>query len=365
VVLEPGGMDVSGIDERTVSPTETTAYQVVATNAFGTSASQVLVTVLSGPVPTHRYDASHPENTELAWVDGVGNKNLNLNGAILEDSLSPPSANTSFKAAYSTGGGLAGGTAGSFQYQEFTAEIWLRPGELTADHEVLFESGGGQNGIAAMVTKDHFRFLGSAADSRTLDLTVPTTGLLFDDFVQLVFSTSAGTDVFKVSVRDAFGNEQTASATADLIIGGNGAALFAWGSGGLGGDNNLGGRTEAADVNPEGLTGFAGEIALVNLYNRILSSSEIEESFDAVVTVGDPPPPFGIRQLSRNGVDNTLTLTWDSVSGTTYAAQFSTNLEEWFDLAGPFSATSDSTTETINLPPNQQKFFVRIGQVSP
>ncbi len=74
----------------------------------------------------------------------------------------------------------------------------------------------------------------------------------------------------------------------DVLIGGNGAVVFAYGSGGLGGDNNLGGRTEAADVNPEGLTGFAGEIAILNIYDSILSSDDIQLAFDAVATaVGD------------------------------------------------------------------------------
>lgn len=362
--LDPGGEDVSEMNTITVAPEENTTYTLSATNEFGTSTAQVTVSVITGPVPTHRYVASHPENDDLKWVDAVGGKDWALNGAAPEELL-VPSPNTNITATYFTGGGLTGGTAGSFQFQEFTAEIWLRPGEdLGADHEVIFESGGGQNGLAAMITRDGFRFLGSAGDVRNLDLVVPMGNLVLDDFVQVVFSNSAANDTFDVSIRDVFGNVRTASESADVIIGGNGAALFAYGSGGLGGDNNLGGRTEAADVNPEGLTGFAGEIAIVNLYDRLLDTAEIEQAFAAVATsVGTPPPPFQITEVVLDQENNTLQLTWDSVPGNTYGAQFSTDLEEWFDFAGPFEATSEQTTETLNVPPNQPAFYVRIGEL--
>lgn len=360
--MNPGAADIMGMTTISAAPTETTTYTLSATNGFGTTSADALVTVISGPVPAHLYVASHPDNNDNTWVDGVANKNLGVNGAILNTSLVEPSPNTNITSTYASDGGLAGATAGSFQFPEFTVEIWLRPGEdLGADHEVVFESGGGQNGIAAMITQSGFRFIGSIGDERTLDIEVPMGGLVLDDFVQLVFSIDANTDAFEVSIRDTFGSTKTASETADVLIGGNGAVVFAYGSGGLGGDNNLGGRTEAADVNPEGLTGFAGEIAILNIYDSILSSDDIQLAFDAVATaVGTPPPAFAIREIVRDANAGTLTLTWDAVSGSTYGAQFSTDLEEWFDLAGPFTATGEQTTEIINVP-NPPEFFVRVG----
>ncbi len=363
LTMDPGAADVTGMTSISAAPTETTTYTLSATNGFGTSTADVLVMVISGPVPAHRYVASHPDNNDNTWVDGVANKNLGVNGAVLNTSLITPSPNTNIKSTYASDGGLAGATAGSFQFPEFTAEIWFRPGEdLGNDYEVIFESGGGQNGIAALITRSGFRFLGSIGDERTLDLEVPMGGLVLDDFIQLVFSNDANNDTFDVSIRDTFGNVRTASDTADVLIGGNGAVLFAYGSGGLGGDNNLGGRTEADDVTPEGLTGFAGEIAILNVYDVILGDDEIQSAFDAVATaVGTPPPPFGVKEVVRG--DNSLTLTWDSVPRSIYGAQFSTTLEpdEWFDLAGPFTAPGDEMTETLVVPPNQKVFFVRIG----
>ncbi len=361
VMLDPGDMDVTGTTMIEVNPSETTTYTLTATNAFGESTASVTVTILSGPIPAHRYVADHPDNDDTTWVDGVSNKNLNISNAFPDDLLAP-SANTNLTKSYTTGGGLAGGNTGSFQFAEFTAEIWLRPFDLTTDHEVIFESGGGQNGIAALVNSSGFRFLGSAQNVRTLDVTVPLSGLLLDDFVQLVFSNSASNGTVDISIRDTVGTVRSLSETTDVIIGGNGAALFAWGSGGFGGDNNLGGRTEEPDVTPEGLTGFAGEIAIMNIYDSVLSAEEIQEAFNTVATLGTPPPPFKITNLVRDASNSTLTVTWDSAAGTNYGAQFSRDLTEWFDLAGPFTATSDSTTETLNVPPNQLQFYVRIGQ---
>ena len=113
-------------------------------------------------------------------------------------------------------------------------------------------------------------------------------------------------------------------------------------------------------MNPEGLTGCVGEIAILNVYDVILGADEIQSAFDAVATsVGTPPPPFAVKEVVRD--ENALTLTWDSVAGSVYGAQFSTTMDEWFDLAGPFTATGDEMTESLVVPPNQPAFFVRIG----
>ena len=109
-----------------------------------------------------------------------------------------PSANTNLSAAYFTGGGITGGSVGSFQYPEFTAEIWLRPGNLTANYEVVFETGGGQNGLSILINEDELRFLGSALDVRTADLTIPLAGLDLTDFIQVFLWNSVAEDRFEL-----------------------------------------------------------------------------------------------------------------------------------------------------------------------
>ena len=119
--MDPGAADVTGMTTISAAPTETTTYTLSATNGFGTTTANVLVTVVSGPVPAHRYVASYPDNNDNTWVDGVANKNLAVNGAVLNTSLVTPSPNTNITSTYASDGGLAGATAGSFQFPEFTA----------------------------------------------------------------------------------------------------------------------------------------------------------------------------------------------------------------------------------------------------
>ena len=62
--MDPGAADVTGMTTISAAPTETTTYTLSATNGFGTTTANVLVTVVSGPVPAHRYVASYPDNND-------------------------------------------------------------------------------------------------------------------------------------------------------------------------------------------------------------------------------------------------------------------------------------------------------------
>jgi hypothetical protein len=360
--LDPGATDVTGLTTSTVTPTETTTYTLSANNAFGTSTADFTVLVFDGPIPAFRYVASTVGNTEVSWQDEIGSRDWGLTGALYNSPLVAASDNTNISASYSTNGGISGGVASAFQAPDLTAEFWIRPAALTADHQHIFESGGGQNGLAVLMNDSTFRFIGSAANVRTLDITVPVAGLNLADFIQIVFSTSATSDAFEVAVRDTFGNVRTASVTADVSLGGNGAGLFYWGAGALGGDNNLGGRTELPDVNPEGLSGFAGEIGIINFYERLLSEAEIQTAFDVVATTVDPPStiPFMITNVERDSFTNEITLTWNSIDGHLYDSEFSTNLVDWFNLNQSANAVSDETTKVFTLPPNQPQFYIRL-----
>ena len=164
----------------------------------------------------------------------------------------------------------------------------------------------------------------------------------------------------------SFPSAVATSATADVVIGNNGAGLFVWASGALGvSENNLGGRTEGAGASPSGLSGFRGDIAIVNIYDFFLDASEIQDAFNRVATVPDQPDRIVLTQIAHDELGDTLTVTWESVPGTDYEAQFSTNLEDWFFLDGPFNADATETTEVLDVPPMQDIFFVRIREQGP
>jgi hypothetical protein len=368
LTLDPGATDVSGTSMIAVSPSEGTTYTLTATNTYGSSTADILVEVFNSPIPINRSVASAPANASNLWRDQVGSSDWAMSNAVLNSPLLTPSANTNITAAYTTGGGTSGGATSAFQYPELTTEIWFRPGVLSADHQVIFETGGGQNGLSALITESEIRFLGTSNDVRTLDVTIPTAGLNLGDFVQLVITNDSATDAFTASVRDTFGAIRTVEETADVTVGVNGSGLFIWAAGGIGGaEFNLGGRTDPDGTSPAGLSGFGGEIAIVNVYDRILSPADIGAAFDRVATIGVGPAGLQVTDVLFNDSSDELTITWNSISGLSYLVQFSTSLQEsdWFELAGPFTADSASTTEVLSLPANRSRFFVRVLTAAP
>ena len=366
--LDPGAVDVSGLVTTNVTPATTTTFTLSATNGFGTTMADVTVEVIDGPVPTNRNVASIGGNTDGIWNDNDGDRNWVFTGGVLGDPLVTPSANTNITASYTTGGGLNGGSTGAYQYPQFSVEIWFRPGALTADHQTIFETGGGQNGLSALITDTDVRFLGSTGDIRTLDVTISTLGLNFADFVQLVITNDSDADLFTASLRDTFGNVRSVSESADVTMGGNGGGLFSWASGAVGGAHiNLGGRTEVADTSPTGLTGFEGEIGIVYVYDQILDDSAIGEAFDRVATIGQAPAGLAVTAISFDDDTNELTLTWNSINGQSYLVEFSSTMEDetWFELDDPIGADSAETTQVFSLPPNQDKLFFRVVVFAP
>ncbi|MCH1508237.1 MAG: hypothetical protein L7T84_03460, partial [Akkermansiaceae bacterium] len=203
---------------------------------------------------------------------------------------------------------------------------------------------------------------------RNLDVTISTVGLNLADFIQLVITNDADADLFTASLRDTFGNVRSVSEAADVTVGGNGAGLFTWASVNLGvSPSDLGGRTELPDTSPAGLTGFSGEIGIVNIYDQILDDTAIGEAFDRVATIGQAPEGLAVTAISFDDDTNQLTLTWNSINGQSYLVEFSSSLEDetWFELDDPIVAVGDETTQVFGLPPNLSKLFFRVVVATP
>ncbi|MGI9243234.1 MAG: hypothetical protein ACR2RV_20720, partial [Verrucomicrobiales bacterium] len=160
-----------------------------------------------------------------------------------------------------------------------------------------------------------------------------------------------------------FGTVRTVSETGiPVVVGNNGAGLFTWASGARGTEEfNLGGGTQLGPF-PDLLTGFAGEIGIVNIYDRILDAAEIEDAFNSVATTVDPPTevPFAITQIIVPEGNSSMTLTWNSIEDHLYDAQFSVDLQARFNLDDTITATGPETTKTFNIPPGRSEFFLRI-----
>lgn len=362
LTLDPGNIDLTGQTGTSLTLSETTTFTLTATNSFGSTSQDLTVSTTNLPIPNHSYLAFNPSNTEATWTDFIGSRDMNIFALALESPVT--SANTNITAAYRTDGDPSGSTATAFQFPEASFEIWFRPSEITADHQVIFETGGGRNGFSILLNEDGLRFLGSADDIRSLDQVIPLDTLNFNDFVQVVFSQNTVTDTFSATVRDTSGAVITNTTSADIFFGGNGATAFNWGTGVIGvSDNNLGGRTEAADVSPAGLSPFSGEIAIINVYNSILDETEIEDLFNSIASTS-LGQLNAITNISYNG-SNQVTLTWNSQEGVNYDLQFSSNLENWTPSGQAMVAESSETTRTFSVFPNQTKSFFRIAEVLP
>ena len=134
------------------------------------------------PQPIHRYDASAEDQSPDAFLDSVGGADWNLVNAEFDDAISSP--NTVFSAAFSIDPADAGsgGTVGAFPAGDASYEVWVRAGQLTLDHQVIFETGGGQNGTSILINQSSVRLLNSNANVRTFDISVPLESINTADF---------------------------------------------------------------------------------------------------------------------------------------------------------------------------------------
>ena len=251
-------------------------------------------------VEYNRYEADSAAATTSSWPDESGGSNWTMVGATVVDVVSE---NTSITHAYTlpdSGTGVGGDTA-PFPAGDVTYELWVRPGDLDSAHQVLFETGGGQNGTAILMTESAVRLLNSSGNSRTADLTVPLDLIDTSDFVQIAAVLDSTAGQFRLHVRGSAGGTAMASANGTVGRGGNRASLFTWGSGlgnlgnpadAAGGTFNLGGRTESVGegVTPVGLTQFRGEIARLTVYNGALEQDDVDHAFDSMA--GSPTVDF-------------------------------------------------------------------------
>ena len=243
--------------------------------------------------PFHIYDASAAGNTNDSWQDAVGGRHWTL-ANVERNTVDSP--NTNITAAYrllAPGAGFGGDTT-PFPAGDISYELWVRPGQLDNNHQVIFETGGGQNGTSILMTEAEVRLLNSSGNARGFDMTVPLEGSIDEsDFIQIVAALNPDESMIDLYVNGSAGGSETASANGTVGRGGNRASLFTWGSGlanagnpddAPGGTFNLGGRTELPDMTPDGLTQFLGDIALMNVYSRTLTVEEVAAAFAAVVS---------------------------------------------------------------------------------
>jgi len=337
LVSFPGGTPAVG--NYSISPVATTTFTLTATNATGSvnASLEVVVDALEAAI-IHLWDPSLPRQTSGAILDSVGGKNFDITGGDLITSLASDSNNLKaainrVNLAANTGGDMGLG----FPTQDTSFEIWVMPGELNDDYQVIFETGGPSDGTAILMNSFMLRFLHSTGGVNTLDLEVPFTLINPSDFVQILLTLDSENQAVNAYVKGSAGGAISASGTALIGVPNGRASLFTWSGFGGGPDGALGGTGGTA---PLGVTSFKGSVGLFKIYDRALTEAEGEEAYLKVadgITESDSDfdglPDFWetrfFGDLSQGSADN------DDNDGLT-------NLEELFAGSNPTLADSDA-----------------------
>ncbi len=322
-----------------ISPIATTIFTLTATNATGSvnASLEIVVDSLEAAI-IHLWDPSLPRQTSGAILDSVGGKNFDITGGELITGLTSDSNNLKaainrVNLAANTGGDMGLG----FPTQDTSFEIWVMPGELSDDYQVIFETGGPSEGSAILMNSIMLRFLHSTGDVNTLDLEVPLTLINPTDFVQILVTLDSEAQVVNAYVKGSAGGAISASATALIGVPNGRASLFTWSGFGGGADGALGGT---GGIAPLGVTSFKGSVGLFKIYDRALTEAEADEAYLKVadrITESDSDfdglPDFWetrfFGDLAQSSADN------NDDDGLT-------NLEELFAGSNPTLADSDA-----------------------
>ena len=309
VSIEPsvGGVDASG--SVSVSPADSTTYTLTAVNANGSTTSEVVVVVDAIQASlAMSFDAAAPRQASGAIFDVLSGASFDLKTTVLDTQIS--SFTTTLTAAYrlTEFGGASGGDGNSFPGGTTSYEAWVRTGELDANPQVIFETGESANGSSLLISADAVQFYQSQDGERTHVVSVPLTEIDLSDFVHIVATLDQSSGELAVYVRGAAGGAASATANGSVGLPNGRASLFNWTNFSAGVAGALGGI--GSEV-PAGVTLFRGELALLNVYDRALDASEVENLFGRVAI----PDPGLIQSFAatpdRVGIGEAVTLSWE------------------------------------------------------
>lgn len=225
----------------------------------------------------HDYDVGAAGTFTNAWADGVGGKNLSAtNGAAGSTAVvfTDDSRVSLSRAFIATNANLNAGAASGLATAAYTFELWVRFNGAVTAGQVIFETGGGANGIG-IFTRTNGVELATASTTTGADAlaAVSLAGLDLSHYVQLVgmFDPTAKTVTLIVTDVNGVSVTNTATSAQPLSTGtANGMGLFAGGNGNF---NNVAGDTGGALATGVSLPVtpgvFSGQIGLFRIYSGV------------------------------------------------------------------------------------------------
>ena len=243
------------------------------------------------------FDASNPASgiDSSSWnsLTTVTDRNWTFGADVTLEAVS--SSTTSSTKAYRFTG-ATGASAGSWdkfnENADTTWELWIKPADTGDDNQVIFETGGGGDGMALWYVKgtdsDNSGTFNFTIDDGTVQATVSavidTTD--FHHIVAVYDKDADGLDLMQVYVDGVLVDDNDASTTFDDTTDTNTNGLNDW----AGGDGaTLGSNGGLADTVSGGQ--YEGDIAVLRFWEaKALTAAEVEENFK-VLGVTDPMEP--------------------------------------------------------------------------
>ena len=128
-----------------------------------------------------------------------------------------------------------------------------------------------------------------------------------------------------------------------------------------------------SDNNGDGYTHPNGPIEFGKLssegyslfYDEIRYSGEVLLPFQFLQAVNTPATDLEITELVYNATIPGTTVTWNTVSGRLYSLDYSTDLENWFEILEEEPADGDTMSYTDNnTPGTEPKLFYRVREIN-
>ncbi len=279
---EPGSVSAAG--NSAVSPAATATYTLTATNGTGSvdASVEIVVDALEAAV-IHLWDPSLPGQTSGAILDSVGGKNFDITGGDLMTGLTSDANSLTAAIGRVNLAAVTGGDMGlGFPSQDTSFEIWVQPGALDENYQVIFETGGPLEGSAILMNSSTVRFLHSTGGVNTIDLEIPFSLINPSDFVQILFTLDSASQTVDGYVKGSAGGTETGSATGAIGVPDGRASLMTWSGFGGGADGALGGT---GGVAPLGTTTFQGSVGYFQIYDRALTPAEADEAYLKIADV--------------------------------------------------------------------------------